>query len=43
VGIGEIDLDAGDFGEPFVLRHFAALIVSQGESALRVNVLHDLI
>jgi len=40
-GVGEVDLDAGDVGEPFVLRHFASLIVGQREAPLRVNAIED--
>ena len=41
VRIGEVDIAAGHLGEPFVLRHLVSLIVSQGESALRVDTVED--
>ena len=41
VRIGEVDIDPGHFREPFVLRHLAPLIVSQGESTLRIDAVKD--
>src|SRR5258706_15433909 len=41
VRIGEIDLYAGGFGKALGLGHFAALIVGQGKSPLRVDALED--
>ena len=37
VRVGEVDLDAGHLGEPFVLSHFTPPIVGQGQTPLRVD------
>ena len=37
VRVGEVDLDAGHLGEPFVLSHFTPPIVGQGQKPLRVD------
>ena len=37
VRVGEVDLDAGHLGEPFVLSHFSPPIVGQGQTLLRVD------
>ena len=38
VRVGEVDLDAGHLGEPFVLSHLTPSIVRKGQAPLRVDV-----
>lgn len=39
--VGEVAIDAGYFGEPFMLYHLAPLIIGQEQATLRVDTVKE--